>query len=103
MSRDLAFADLLAAASSLDILGVAVVIDGKECVVSKVGLSAEESQSFSAAGMMVEGFRISMDAAVIGWQPAVGSWLTVDDREYEVVKSMLSGSLLRLTLTRNVG
>lgn len=102
MTRAEAMADILAAASSLEVLGAGVLIDGVEYTAVKTGLSREENQAFAAAGLAVEGIRISIDLALLGWQPTVGNWLKVDGRDYEVIKSRLSGGLLKMTLTRNL-
>jgi hypothetical protein len=103
MTRAEALADINAAASSPEVLGSSVVIDSVNYQAVKKGLTREEAQSFSAAGLMVEGIRISIDLTALGWQPSVGSWLNVDGKDYEVIRSQLSGSLLKMTLTRNVG
>ena len=102
MSREQALADLLAAASSTEILGSNVLIDGTVYQAVKGGLTREESQAFAAAGLIVEGIRISIDVAKLGYQPTVGNWLKVDGRDYEVIRSQLSGALLQMTLTRNL-
>ena len=103
MSREQAMADILAAATSLEVLGSNVLIDGVGYTAIKRGLTREENQVFAVAGLVVEGIRISIDAAALGWQPTVGSGLNVDGRDYEVRRSHLSGGLLKMTLTRNVG
>lgn len=96
-------ADILAAASSTEVLGSSVLIDGAPYTAVKAGLSSEEHQAFAMAGLVVEGIRISIDLAVLGWQPPVGSWLNVNGKDYEVRNSNLVGDLLKMTLTRNVG
>ena len=96
-------ADILAAASSPEMLAGSVLIDGVEYTAIKRGLTREENQAFTAAGIAVEGIRISIASAALGWQPTVGSGLNVDGRDYEVRRSHLSGGLLKMTLTRNVG
>jgi hypothetical protein len=103
MSRAQALADILAAASDPEVLGSTLVIDSVSYQAVKGGVTREEAQAFAAAGMMVEGIRISIDLTALGWQPSVGSWLNVDGKDYEVIRSQLSGSLLKMTLTRNVG
>jgi len=103
MTRAEAQADILAAASSGEVLGGPVMIDGTEYTAVKGGLSVDERHAFAAAGMSVEGLRISIDVAALGFQPTLGSWLNVDGRDYEVVKARLAGSLLKMTLIRNVG
>jgi len=103
MSREQARADILAAASSTEVLGSTVLIDGVPRTAVKVGLSREEHQAYALAGLAVEGIRISIGLAELGWQPTVDSGLNVDGKNYTVAKSRLSGDLLKMTLTRNVG
>lgn len=103
MSRAQALADILAASSNTEVLGSTVVIDSVSYQAVKGGVTREEAQAFAAAGLMVEGIRISIDLGALGWQPSVGNWLNVDGKDYEVIRSLLSGSLLKMTLTRNVG
>ena len=102
MSRQQALADILAATSD-GVLGTGVVIDGKPVQAVRRGLTAEETEMFARAGLSVEGIRLSFDVAALGWQPTVGSGLNVDGRDYRVRRSHLTGSLLKLTLTRKVG
>ncbi len=103
VTRADAQADLTAAASDPEVLGSAVVIDGVSYQACKKGLSQDEARDFAAAGLMIEGLRLSIDLTALGWQPSVGSWLNVDGKNYEVNRSQLAGNLLKMTMTRNVG
>lgn len=103
MTRAEALADLTAAGSSSEVLGSPVVIDGAPYTAVKKGLLQEEAQALNVMWKIVEGIRLSIDLAALGYQPAIGSWLTVDGKSYEVNRSQLSGGLLKMTLIRTMG
>jgi hypothetical protein len=104
MSIEQALADLAAATSS-DVLGRPVEIDGKTIDCVKRNLEQEEAMAFAEGrfagdGLLIEGFRISVDRNLLAYQPVVGGRMEVDGHSYDVRQVQTSGDLLRITLTR---
>lgn len=101
--RDQALADIVAATSS-EVLGQPVVIDGISVDCVKRDLTVEEAALLpSRNGLGIEGLRINVDRNLLLYQPAYNGLMVVDNREYEVNRIGTSGDLLRITLVRYTG
>lgn len=97
--------DLLASATSSEVLGRPVEIDGFAIDAVKTGLTQEEAQAYAggqfiADGLTIEGVRLTVDRNLLIWQPVVGGRLKVDGADYDVRQVTEMGRLLRITLTR---
>jgi hypothetical protein len=96
-------ANILAAAGDTEVLGTSVTIDGISCIVVRTEMSGKEAGTFAALGLAVEGIRITMAIADLGYQPVIGKMMNVDGKRYEVKRSYLSGQKLKLTMVRPIG
>ena len=77
-----------------------VVIDG---VTVRAMVQDVDLEPGSFEGLAVQQKIVTVRPAALGWQPTVGSVMTVEGKEYLVAHVYLADFLLKMTLTRNVG
>jgi hypothetical protein len=104
MTRDEALADL-AGAINPDEIGSNYLIDGVAVDAVRRSLNQEEAQSFAGGrfvgdGLLVEGFRLTVDAAKLVYPPIVGGRINVDGVEFEIKSVNKLGILRRITCLR---
>lgn len=108
MSIDQAIADILAASSSADLLGCEVEVNGSPLVCVRRRLTTEEASAFAGGryeseGLIMEGVRLTVDQAQLGYTPPLQSTMVIDGPEYTVRRVERRGRLLRITATRYLG
>lgn len=99
--RDDALADILAATSS-EVLGQDVVIDGAVLSAVVKSLTTEEMAAHGFDGLSMEATRMTLSVAKLGYTPSRTQRMDVDGVGWEVHGVSLNGDRLRLTLTRYV-
>ena len=97
--RDDAISDILAATSS-DVLGQDIVIDGIPLSAVVKSLTHEEVTAIGFDGVSVQGTRLTLSAAALGSVPVRGQQLDFDGEIWTAQAVVLNGDRLRLTLTR---
>lgn len=107
MTRDEALADLAASIDGGEI-GSQHLIDGEVVRAVRRSLTTEEAQAFaggafSADGLLVEGFRLTVEAAKLTAIPVVGGTIEVDGVSYDVKSVQKVGVMLRITCARYLG
>lgn len=97
--RDQALNDILAATSS-EVLGQGIVIDGKPMDAVKKSLTTEDMVKSGFDGISMEGIRITLSLAALGYAPVYGQELIVNGVVWTANLTSVNGDRLRLTLTR---
>ena len=95
----------LAAATSADVMGSTVEIDGAPCGAVKKSLSQKEALSFAGGqfavdGLLVEGIRLTVDVTTLPYRPMVGGEVDIDGDVYDVKAIAKSGDKWRITMLR---
>jgi len=102
MSRATAIADLLAATSP-DILGQSVLINGTPVSAVKKILPQDEAAHWAAEGVRVEAVRVVVSLSALGFTPRERSRIDVDGLDYRVESALVTGDMLKFVGTRFVG
>jgi len=104
MTREEALTDLADATSS-EILGVEMIIDGDPVQGIRKNLAPADLVPFAGGrfaedGLSVEGLRLTIRRDVFGYEPRVGMEMVVDGTRYTVRAAAKTGLNRRLTLIR---
>jgi hypothetical protein len=104
MTRDEALADLAASISTGE-HGSQHLIDGAAVSAVRRSLTTEEAQAFSgsayaADGLLVEGFRMTVEISKLPGVPVVGGTIDVDGVSYDVKSVLRIGIMVRITCAR---
>ncbi|MFT5728742.1 MAG: hypothetical protein ACI8PB_002898 [Desulforhopalus sp.] len=105
-ARDRALAQLTAATSD-DAMGTMMKIGTKDISAVRRNLKVEEAAAFGGGmyvddGLKIEGVRLTVDVAKLGYEPVNGALLIVDDKKYTIGLVQKIGNNRRITLTRFV-
>ena len=109
MSLEQALADLKAATTT-EHLGREHLLDGVAVVCVVRSLRLEEAQAlsgsaisggdFAAGGLLIEGFRMTVEKSLLPNVPVVGGTIDVDGMRYDVKSVLKIGTLVRVTCLR---
>lgn len=99
--RDDALSDILAATSS-EVLGQGIVIDGKPFDAVKKSLTTEEMVKGGFDGVSTEGIRITISLAALGYAPENGRSMDIDGVVFTAGPVSQNGDRLRITLSRYI-
>lgn len=99
--RDNAIADILAATSP-EVLGQNIVVDGVALSAVVKSLTHEEVTAIGFDGISIQGTRLTLSAATLGFVPVHGQRLDVDGVVWNTLAVIRNGDRLRITLTRYV-
>lgn len=104
MTRDEALADLAASISEGE-HGRQHLIDGTVVTAVRRSLTTEEAKAFAggayaADGLLVEGFRMTVEASLLPSVAVVGGTIDIDGVIYDVKSVLKIGIMLRITCVR---
>lgn len=104
MTRDEALADLAGSITPGE-MGSSHLLDGKAVDAVRRNLTQEEAQAFAGGqfvgdGLLVEGFRLTVDSTRLLYQPVVGGRINVDGLDFDIKAVQKTGILRRITCLR---